>query len=470
MTLNDESRSIDKLVTLLGDASRVSTAEETISAHSYDAWPVAVKQKQANERPYAPDIVVSVRTTEEVSKVLSFANEKSIPVTAWGLGSSVVGAPLAIAGGICLDTSMMDQLIEIDERNSTVTAEAGMIGGHLESVLNERGLTLNFSPQSLHRSSIGGWVATRATGQFSSKYGGIEEALVAVEVVLANGEVVQSLKLPRMSVGLKLNDVFIGSEGCFGIVTKVTLRIYPVAETQIFSTIDFPDVTSGVDVMREIMIRGVRPFLLRFYDLEETRFVMRNQEYPNPVMFLGTSGVKEVAEVELAACVKFAEAKGGRVVDNQGTENWMGRRFDFSAVENVLGKPGGVAETIEISHDWDGIVRTHALLKEKLRVISKNVLGHFSHAYVDGVSLYIILVSEEETLEDSRRVIDDIWRISMEGALETGASIAHHHGVGLARDPYVVRSLGNGHKIIATVKAALDPKGILNPGKLGLRR
>jgi alkyldihydroxyacetonephosphate synthase len=212
MTLNDESRSIDKLVTLLGDASRVSTAEETISAHSYDAWPVAVKQKQANERPYAPDIVVSVRTTEEVSKVLSFANEKSIPVTAWGLGSSVVGAPLAIAGGICLDTSMMDQLIEIDERNSTVTAEAGMIGGHLESVLNERGLTLNFSPQSLHRSSIGGWVATRATGQFSSKYGGIEEALVAVEVVLANGEVVQSLKLPRMSVGLKLNDVFIGSD------------------------------------------------------------------------------------------------------------------------------------------------------------------------------------------------------------------------------------------------------------------
>jgi alkyldihydroxyacetonephosphate synthase len=197
---------------------------------------------------------------------------------------------------------------------------------------------------------------------------------------------------------------------------------------------------------------------------------MRNQEYPNPVMFLGTSGVKEVAEVELAACVKFAEAKGGRVVDNQGTENWMGRRFDFSAVENVLGKPGGVAETIEISHDWDGIVRTHALLKEKLRVISKNVLGHFSHAYVDGVSLYIILVSEEETLEDSRRAIDDIWRISMEGALETGASIAHHHGVGLARDPYVVRSLGNGHKIIATVKAGLDPKGILNPGKLGLRR
>lgn len=452
---------------LLGDASRVSTVEADILKHSYDAWPVAVKERQAGEASLRPDVVVSVSSTEEVSAVLAYANKQGIPVTAWGLGSSVVGAPLAEKGGISLDTSKMNRVLTVDKHNNTVTAEAGKEGGALEVLLNAQGMTMNFSPQSLFRSSIGGWVATRATGQFSSRYGGIEDALVAIEVVLADGTVVQTLNLPRMSVGTDLKSLFIGSEGTFGVVTKVTLRIYPQSEVNLFSTIDFPDVASGVATMRAILSSGLRPFLLRFYDLEEARFAMHDPEYPMPVMFLGCDGLHSVATAEIQAAVKIATDHGGVVSERKGTEAWMNRRFDFSAIENVLNQPGGVAETIEISHDWEGILKTHAVLKERLGKESKNVLGHFSHAYINGVSLYMILVSDETDLAAARARIANIWKVAMEGALETGASIAHHHGAGMARAPYVRQALGPGHEVLSRIKGGLDPKGILNPGKLG---
>lgn len=458
---------VSDLTALLDDPARVSTAEEEILKHSYDAWPVAVKERQAGESSLRPDVVVAVKSTEEVSSVLAYANEHGVPVTAWGLGSSVVGAPLAEKGGISLDTAQMKNLIKIDKANNTVTADAGLEGGALEAMLNAQEMTMNFSPQSLHRSSIGGWVATRATGQFSSRYGGIEDALVAIEVVLADGTVVQTLKLPRMSVGTDLKSVFIGSEGTFGVVTKVTLRIYPQTETQIFTTIDFVDVASGVETMRAIMGAGLRPFLLRFYDLDEARYAMHDPEYRTPVMFLGCDGVSTVAAAEMNAAVDIAKANGGIVSERRGTEAWMNRRFDFSAIEKVLDTPGGVAETIEISNDWEGIIKTYTLLKERLGNESKNVLGHFSHAYINGVSLYMILVSEEDDLAASRARINNIWKVAMEGALETGASIAHHHGAGMARAPYVREALGTGHEVLSRIKNVLDPKGILNPGKLG---
>lgn len=445
----------------------ISAADADLVAHSYDCWPVAVKARQAGENPYKPDAVVTVKTPREVARVLEYATAHNIPVTPWALGSSVVGAPLAEKGGISLAMAGMNKLIEMDTANNTVTAEAGINAGKLEEKLNAKGMTMNFSPQSLHRSSIGGWVATRATGQFSSRYGGIEDALVALEAVLADGTILQTPQLPRMSVGPDVAQLFVGAEGTLGVVTKVTMRIYPQSETQLFATIDFPTVEGGVAAIRAMMSSGLRPFLLRFYDLEEARFAMHDEAYPSPVMFLGTDGLKAMAQCELECCVDIAKANGGTLAKEKGTEAWMSRRFDFSAIENMLAEPGGVAETIEVSHNWEGILKTHALLKERLGTVSKNVLGHFSHAYVNGVSLYMILVSDAPDLAQARADIDQLWSIAMEGALETGASIAHHHGAGKARAGYVRQALGEAHVPLQRLKTALDPKGILNPGKLG---
>jgi alkyldihydroxyacetonephosphate synthase len=446
----------------------ISLSPQDLNRYGCDCWPVAIKEKQSGGNGYVPEVVVTVVTRDDVTAVLSWADDASVPVTPWGLGSSVVGGPLAVAQGITVDLSKMNKILEIDEENLVVRVEAGVRGSDLEAALNARSLTLNHSPQSLDRSTVGGWIATRATGQFSSRYGGIEELCVSVEAVLPDGTVVETRDVPRMAVGPDLKQIFIGSEGCFGIVTKATLRVFPLAEARLLQTIDFASIGSGLRAMRAMMAAGARPFLVRLYDIAEARHVMGDEAYPAPTMFLGCEGPASVAEVELAACLGFCEAEGGTPRGADGAAHWMDRRFDFSAVERTLDRPGGIAETIEVSHTWSGIVATYETTRLRLQPLVSEVLGHFSHAYTDGVSLYFIILGEAEDATAAGAVLGRIWEITMETALETGAAISHHHGIGLARTGYVRRTLGSSMDVLDRIKAALDPNGVMNPGKLGL--
>ncbi len=455
---------------LVENPDQIDSSTEAIAAHSYDWWPVAAKWRQNGRSPCAPDVVVFPESVEDISKILSWANEARVPVTAWGLGSSVVGQPLAEMGGISLDLSRMNKIIAVDETNLIVRAEAGVVGGRLEEHLNALGFTLNHSPQSLHRSTVGGWLATRATGQFSSRYGGVEDLCYSFVAVLADGEVVTTADTPRMAVGPDLRHALIGSEGCLGVISEVALKIFPRAEQRLFETIAFKTVEDGVLAIRAIMAKGLRPFLLRFYDTGEARHAMKDEAYASPVMFLGCEGVRAVAAAELKACIDVCATLGGEPEGPKGAESWMSRRYDFSTIEGFVSRPEGVAETIEVSNNWSRIMDTYNVLTERLRPLATEVLGHFSHSYTTGISLYVILLGDAADSEQSEARIKDIWKIAMEAALETGASISHHHGAGLARAPYVRRSLGSSFRLLQSMKDALDPNNILNPGKLGLNR
>jgi alkyldihydroxyacetonephosphate synthase len=333
-------------------------------------------------------------------------------------------------------------------------------------------LTLNHSPQSLDRSTVGGWVATRATGQFSSRWGGIEDLVVSLTAVLSSGEVVETLFAPRAAAGPDLRQLFLGGEGAFGVVTDVTLKIAPLATTRCFETLVFPTVSSGLAAMRKIMQAGLRPFLLRFYDQDESRFAMHDPGFVGNAMFLGceaiSSAATAVVEAEQAACVALCEAEGARRLGPAGATAWMGRRFDFSTVENLLAEPGGAAETIEVAHFWSEIENTYAALKAELAPYADHVLGHFSHAYPHGVSLYVILLGRAADAEAAEQRLTTIWERAMRVALREGAALSHHHGIGLARSPYMAEALGVGHTLLGRVKRALDPPGILGQGKLGL--
>lgn len=464
--INEES--IQELAQLLRNEDGIDTSPEVISAHSYDCWPLAVKWRLQDKMPFSPEVVVYPSSTEEVATVLSWANERQVAITAWGLGSSVVGGPIPTKRGICLDLSRMNATLGLNEEDMTVRVQAGAKGGGLEKFLNEKGLTLNNSPQSLYRSSVGGWVATRETGQFSSRYGGIEDLCVGLIAVLADGTVIDTGTLPRMAVGPDLRQIMIGSEGCLSVITEVEMRVFRLPEDRELETVTFPSVVDGIAAIREIMQSDLRPFLLRFYDPEEAHHAMVDKAFASPVMFLGCQGRKDIAGLELDACIEICKSFGGETIGSAGVEAWLDRRFDFSAVEAVLDRPGGVAETIEVAHCWSGINETYLALKERLAPFADEVLGHFSHAYSNGVSLYIILIGETDSAAAAEQRLHDIWRVSMEVAIETGAAISHHHGTGMARAPYVQQALGSAAPILSKLKDALDPKGILNPGKLGL--
>lgn len=376
--------------------------------------------------------------------------------------------------GILLDLSLLNKILVLDETNLLVQVQAGMMGHHLEAELNARGFTLNHSPQSLDRSTVGGWIATRACGQFSSRWGGIEDLALALNVALANGETVMTRLAPRAAIGPDIKGLFIGSEGTLGVILDVTLKIFPLAETRLLETISFPTVESGLTGMRRLLQSGLRPFLVRFYDTDESHFVARWSGVtpaPNAHLFLfGCEGISDMAQAEYRAVMQILQSTGGRQLGPEIAQGWMDHRFDFSGVENRLAEPGGVAETIEIACLWDGILETYQALKRNLSPFTEHVLGHFSHAYPQGVSLYIILMGEAADATAAKSRLQEIWEVAMRTSQERGAVISHHHGIGLARQPYLRQELGSSYAVLERIKNALDPEGILNPGKLAFRR
>ena len=459
-----------ELRAVVSDAGQLDITEQGLADHSYDWWPLAAKWRQNGKTPCKPDAVVYPGNAEDVVRVLRWCNANSVPVTPWGLGSSVTGQPLTEYGGVTVDLSRMNRIIKVDKENLIVRAEAGVMGGDLEDHLREKGYTLNHSPQSLYRSTVGGWLATRATGQLSSRYGGIEDLAYSFTAVLADGTLFETTDLPRMAVGPDLRHLLIGSEGTMGIVTEVALKIFPLPEKRVFETIAFPSVEAGKNAMRAIMANNLRPALLRFYDTAEARHAMADKAFPSPVMFLGTEGLADMADAEMTACRRICTGFGGEPLGPDGAVSWTERRYDFSTIEGFVMRPEGVAETIEISNNWERIMDTYNLVTSRLAPYADEVLGHFSHVYTTGVSLYVILLGEAADCAEAEERIETIWQVAMEASLETGASISHHHGAGLARNPYVERALGSGLTVMQRVKDALDPNNILNPGKLGLRR
>ena len=468
MEPTQENESWQELEAMVGSAN-VLTDVEDLELHSYDAWPVAAKWKGQGKQPYRPQVVVRPASAQQVAQVLRWASGQRVPVTPWGLGSSVTGAPLPLHGGISLDLSGMNRILALDETNLLIKVQAGKRGSELEQELNKRGYTLNHSPQSLERSTVGGWVSTRATGQFSSRWGGIEELALALTVVLPGGEIVETVFAPRSAVGPDLRQVFIGAEGTLGVVVEVTLKIFPLPEQRIFQTLAFDSVEAGLEAMRRMMQGGLRPFLLRFYDQDEARHALQDPHFVGCAMFLGCEGLAGVAQAEYQACLELCAAQGGRVLGPEPALAWMERRFDFSTVEKRLAQPGGLAETIEVAHFWDSILETYRALKAGLAPYAGEVLGHFSHAYPQGTSLYVILLGQADDEAQAEARLLQVWQTAMQIALEKGAVISHHHGIGIARLAYMRPQLGSAMPVLERIKQALDPAGIMNPGKLGLK-
>lgn len=458
---------VDALASVVGPHG-VSTALVDLQATSHDTWPLATKWGLTGRHPNQADVLVRASSMDQVAPVLAIATRDQIPVTVRALGSSVTGQPLPVRGGIVLDVSNVPASFEVDETDFTVTATASQNGGELEDALQLRGLTTGMSPQSLYRSTVGGWLATLATGQFSSLYGGIEDMVVGYTVILATGETVTLTASPRAAMGPDLRQIFLGSEGTLGVITSVTLKVFPVAQHQFVQTFTMPSVTAGLAFLREQASLGLRPLLVRFYDADEARHAMADPTFATPVLFVGTRGMERLATAEMEVLTDLAERFGGTAIGPAGAEGWLGRRYDFSTVESPLNTPGGYAETIKVAHTWRHLEGLHAALKEALAPMADEVLAHFSHVYPQGSSMYLILLGNLADDEAAIERIEAIWSTTMQICLDHGAELSHHHGGGLARSPYSRQSLGSAHLVLRKLKKALDPEGILNPGKLGL--
>jgi alkyldihydroxyacetonephosphate synthase len=227
-------------------------------------------------------------------------------------------------------------------------------------------------------------------------------------------------------------------------------------------------VNSGIVAMREIMHSGIRPSLVRFYDEIEARYAIPSLKIDKCALFLTHEGLESIAKAEHEESTKILKSLGAESLGSTPVEDWYNRRFDFSAVENILASKGGFAETIEVAHNWSEIENLYNELAAALTPLADTVLGHFSHIYTNGASLYLILIGKTDSDEKSVQRLREIWNVAMSVTTKLGGEISHHHGAGLARQDYIQKSLGKQHPVLRKLKNVLDPKDLLNPGHLGL--
>jgi alkyldihydroxyacetonephosphate synthase len=314
--------------------------------------------------------------------------------------------------------------------------------------------------------SVGGWVACRGAGQYSTRYGKVEDMVHGLEVVLADGRVVSTGgRAPRSAVGPDLNQVFLGSEGTLGVVTEVALRAWPLPPEERRGAWTFATFGEGLEVCRRVLRRGATPAVLRLYDGREgSRF---GGDGHRSVLLVLDEGDRAQVEASLAVVAEEA-GTGGAAADVAAVAAWLEHRNDVSALGEAV-SAGVVVDTCEIAARWSALPAIHAAATERFLALPGAALisCHQSHAYPDGACLYFTFAGFPEPA-DAESFYAAAWD-AVEGAtLEAGGALSHHHGVGLLRAHLLRRALGSGYHVLAALKGALDPHGTLNPGGLGL--
>ena len=458
---------VERLVQELGP--RVLRDQGTLAAHSRDAWVLSELDVLEGRPPAAPRAVVEVESTHDVSRVLALCREARVPVVPFGGGSGVCGGIRSDARVIVLATRRLAGLRALDDTSLCATFGAGTNGMQAERLVRERGLTIGHWPQSIELSSVGGWVATRASGQFSTAYGNIEDLLLDLEVVLPDGSVLRTRRTPRASAGPDLRQLFLGSEGTLGVVSEVTFSLRPLPETCAQQSFHFASFSDGLEPIRRLVRAGHRPPVVRLYDARES-----GRSFPGAcpagraLLILLHEGPAASVAAEREAVSRICVEAGGLAAGEAPVSHWLAVRNHVPGFRGFLEK-GIVLDTIEIACTWDRVSalydRTTAALAGLPGLLVAS--AHSSHSYRSGTNLYVTFAARPAQREQLADVYREGWRRVMGATLALGAGIAHHHGIGRVRREFLAGELGEtGVTLLRTLKHALDPDDLLNPGVL----
>src|ERR1700704_6129889 len=292
-----------------------------------DHWPLGIMDERSGK---APQRVLVARPSgrEQVAAILRWANANGVRVTPMGGGTGVCGALSPQAGELVLDMGAFDRILEVDETNLTCSCESGVNGMELEKHLNQRGLTLGHFPSSLPGTTLGGLIATRSSGQESSRYGNVEDMVLSLAVVLPDGTFAAPRPGPRSAVGPALHELWLGSEGALGVVLGAVLRVHRRPDLVVGRGYAFADLASGLETMRAVMQSGIRPLVMRLYDPDDTIFNGYDVPAGGCVLVVATAGLAEIAEAEADAVKRFAG--GATDLGEEPWNRWQTHRFSLS--------------------------------------------------------------------------------------------------------------------------------------------
>src|SRR6476469_2195521 len=456
---------LDGLRALVGD-EHVHTDDASRRLRTRGKSTPDLLRARAGDLSDAPDAVVRPGGADDVAAVVPF-----------GGGTSVTGGLAArrdgYAGLVSLDLVRMKRLVDVDPVSMTATLEPGLRGPEAEALLAEHGLTLGHYPQSFEYASIGGFAATRSSGQSSAGYGRFDALVVGLTVATPQGQLTLG-SAPANAAGPDLRQLVLGSEGAFGVITAVTVRVRKVPAVTVYEGWRWPSFTEGAAAMRTLAQSGLLPSVIRLSDETETAI---NLARPDEIggeaaggclMITGYEGEPEAVEAKRAAVTAVLAGLGGTGLGEEPGQSWVHGRFHAPYLRDSMLDVGVLVETLETATFWSNLDRLYADVKGALEASLGQptmVLCHISHVYETGCSLYFTVATRVGDEPLAR------WQAAKAAAsdamIAAGATITHHHAVGTDHKPWLAREIGPvGVSILRAVKADLDPTGVLNPGVL----
>jgi alkyldihydroxyacetonephosphate synthase len=476
----------DDLLAALGqmlEPSQINTDPDALYDAAADRYKKYAKARKVLDVP-SPIAIVYPATVEEVSRLLILCNEHRVNVIPRA-------GKTATEGGlenwkdltVVVDSQNLDRIIKIDPYNMQATAQAGVRLQDLEDELRAIGLTTGHSPQSKPVAKLGGLVATRSIGQFSTLYGGIEDMVVGLECVFPDGHVSRIKNVPRRSGGPDIRHIAIGNEGALCFITEVTVKVFRYfGENHRFYGYLVKDVDAGIRVLREVMVNGYRPSVARVYSEEDARQHFYHFHKDRCVLLFMAEGNRHLVEATCQGIEEAVQAHAAGIIEQVDSEliegwfnhlNWSQKDID-DEFEGMVENDSHAGFTTEISADWETIPQIygnvmHRIKSEFARAEDLTMLGgHSSHSYINGTNMYFVYNYRIRCApEDELRVYHHpLQTIIVEETLRLGGSMCHHHGIGKYRSEWTVAEHGSAYYMLEKLKMAFDPNGIMNFGTI----
>jgi alkyldihydroxyacetonephosphate synthase len=465
-----------ELETIVGLEHVVTQPAEMI-AQAADVWWITRFLLSSDVEFPQPLAIVFPENKEEVIKLVQFCNEHKVGLIPRGGGAGDSGGALPLMGGIVVDMKRMDRILELNEQSLTVRVQPGILQIHLEEYLNRRGYTTNHLPASLTTSALGGFISTNGTGVLSSKYGKVSEMVHQLEVVLPNGRLFKSLPVRLHSTGPDYSRLFFGAEGTLGIITEALIKIHPLPEKRAFRTFLLPKLGEGIEAGRVIMMKDLRPCLLRLYDEEDTQKIIKKQFGLNDkgcCLLLGFDGLERLVDVSIDLASEILLEAGAKDLGPELTQTWWDNRYrSYYPPNDYIYYPWmtSVMDTVAPYEKIEAIYwAMKSAVEDGFQEWNAEFHAHFSHWYNWGTSFYPSFVIKEYPADPRQafRLYNQVLDCALRVALEGGGVVNEHHGIGLRMGRLMKEAYGDQYELARTLKKALDPNNIMNPGKLGL--
>ena len=479
---------VEALKKIVGDEF-VTTEDYPRLAVAYGCTGYDLLRLRHKQIENVPDVVVYPDTTEQVEQLVAYATENKIPLYVYGGGSSVTRGMEAVKGGMTLDMrKRFNKVISFNETDQTITVQAGMSGPKLEETLQnapnlfgaKRAYTCGHFPQSFEYSSVGGWTVTRGAGQNSTYYGCITDIVLSQKYATPIGRIVTS-HYPREATGPNLNQIMMGSEGTFGVLTEVTLRVFRwMPENRKRFSYMFKNWEIAMDAAREMMqyecgyssvFRLSDPeethLMLKLYNVDETPLapILDKCGYKDMerCMFLGfTDGEKGFSKNVAKNIAKIALKHGAMPMTGYVTKSWEKGRFNDPYLRDTLMDFSVITDTLECTVNWSNMAQVHRDVRKVCHALPNTVVTtHMSHCYPQGANLYFIFITKMNDADEFKRYHTTI----LDAIQKSGAAISHHHGVGKMFAPWLEGYIGEKeYGVFKVLKNYFDPDYLMNPG------